>query len=198
MRNESPPNNGLKNVWQSQRLEGTCMSADQIRQRAGKFEKKIYWRNAREYAAAFVVVGFCAFQLWRSPDVLAGVGFVLVIAGMSYLVWQLHRQGSSRTPPAEMGLTSGADFFRRELERQRDLLQHVWQWYLGPLVPGLVVVMVAVARTNPRHLRHFGWIVAGYDLLVVLAFIFVWRLNVRAAHRLQRRIEELDALKGER
>lgn len=198
MRNESLPNRDLQNLWQSQPSEGIRMSADQIRQRAAKFEKRTYWRNAREYGAAFVVVGFFAFELWRGPDLLAGVGFALLIAGMLYLVWQLHRRGSSRTPPAEMGLTSGVEFFRRELERQRDMLQHVWRWYLGPLIPGLVVVMVAVARANPHHVRHFGWIAVTYDVLVALSFVFIGWLNGRAAQRLQKRIDELDALKGER
>lgn len=198
MTNESLPNRDLQNLWQSQKSEGIRMSVDEIRQRAGRFGEKIYWRNAREYVAALMVVAYFAFKLWRGPDMLAGVGYALLIAGMLYLVWQLHRRGSSRTPPQEMGLESGVDFFRRELERQRDMLQHVWNWYLGPLVPGLIVVMVAIGRTNPHHLRHYGWIAAASDLLSALVFIFIWRLNQRAAKSLQQRIEELDALKGER
>jgi Flp pilus assembly protein TadB len=195
MANEPLRNRDLQCVWQKQTPEEIRMSVDEIRLRARKLEKKIYWRNAREYIAAVAVVVFFGFELARTHDLLMGTGFGLIIAGMLYLMWQLHRQGSSRGMAAEMGLESGVDFFRRELERQRNLLQHVWRWYLAPLVPGLVVVTVAVGRKNPHHLHHYGWFLVAYSLLVALGFIFVWRLNERAARRLQRHIDELDALR---
>jgi hypothetical protein len=174
------------------------MSVDEIRHQAGKFRKKIYWRNAREYVAALVVVVFFGFEFWRTSDALTRVGFGLMIAGMLYLIWHLHRKGSARSLPAEMGLASGLEFFRRELERQRDLVRSVWSWYLGPLIPSFVVLTVAFARTNPGHLRHIGRSLAAFDFVAALAFVFVWRLNQRAARRLQSRIDELNALEGER
>jgi hypothetical protein len=174
------------------------MSVDEIRHRAGKFHKKIYWRNALEYVASLAVVVFFAFEFWRMPDALTRVGMGLMIAGMLYLIWQLHRKGSARSLPAEMGLASGLDFFRRELERQRDLVGSVWSWYLGPLIPGWVVLMVALARINPGHLRHFGLTFAAFNLFAALVFVLIWRLNLWAARRLQRRIDELNALQGQR
>jgi len=198
MTNETPPNQDVRDVWQNQELEGIRMSIDEIRRKAGKFQKKILWRNGREYVAALVVVIFFGFQSWRTPDAMTRVGFGLAIAGLLYVVWQLHHKGSSRSLPSEMGRASYLEFHRTELERQRDLLRSVWRWYLGPLVPGLAVLMVAVARTNPGHLRHLGAFLAGYYSVVVLAFFFIWRLNESAARRLQRRIDELDAMKEQR
>jgi hypothetical protein len=61
MANESPPNDRLKRVWQNQPLEGMLMSVDEIRRRAGKFQKEVYWRNAREYVAALAVVIFLGY-----------------------------------------------------------------------------------------------------------------------------------------
>jgi hypothetical protein len=61
MANESPPNNRLKGVWQNQPSEGMLLPVDEIRRRARKFQKKMYWRNAREYVAALVVVVFLGF-----------------------------------------------------------------------------------------------------------------------------------------
>lgn len=196
MASESPPNDRLKSVWQNQPSEGIRMSVDEIRRRAGKFHKKIYWRNAREYVAALVVVVFCGFMVWRVSDALTRVGLGLMIAGMLYLIWHLHRKGSARSLPAEMGLASGLDFFRRELERQRDLLRSVWLWYLGPLIPGPVVLMVAKARTNPDHLRHIGLSLA--SALFAFLYVLVWMLNQRAGRSLQRQIDELNALEGQR
>jgi hypothetical protein len=174
------------------------MSVDELRRRARKFQRKIYWRNAREYVAALVVVILFGFEFWLVPDALTRVGFGLCIAGLLYVVGQLHRKGSARSLPAEMGLATSLEFFRRELEKQRDLVGSVWSWYLGPLIPGLVVLTVAFARTNPRHLRHFGLSLAIFNLVAALVFVLVWRLNQRAARKLERRIEELNALEGQR
>jgi len=194
MSNHSLPDRNLQNLWQRQPSEGIRMSADQIRRRAAKFERRISRRNMREYIAAFTVVAFFAFQFWRQTAVLARISFVLLIAGTLYVVWQLYKRGTPRTPPAELGLTSGVEFFRRELERQRDLLKSVWRWYLGPWVPGLIVSMVATEWGNPEHVPHFVWTAATANLVVALFFVFVWRLNESGARRLQRQIDELDAM----
>ena len=162
------------------------MSVDEIRRRAGKFQKKIYWRNAREYAAALTVVVFVGLGLWLTSDALLRVAFGLMIAGLLYVMWHLHRRGSSRSLPADLGLASGIEFYRRELERQRDLLDSVWAWYLGPLIPGFVAFIVA-------YHMHIG-----HSLAVTALVVFVWLLNHRAARRLQRQIDELNALEGQR
>lgn len=193
MSNLSPPND-IRKAWQSQRVEGTPMSIDEIRQKARKYQKKIGRRNLREYIAALVVVVFFSYNLWHRPDIVTGAGFATIIAGMLYMVYQLHRRGSARSLPAEMGSASWLEFHRRELERQRDLVGSVWSWYLGPIIPGWVVLMVAFARTNPGHLHHYGLFLAVFNLVTALAFIGIWKLNQRAARRLQHRIDELDGL----
>jgi hypothetical protein len=170
------------------------MSVDEIRQRAGKFQRKIYWRNAREYVAALVVLAIFGFDFWHTSDALARVAFGLIIAGTLYVMWNLHERGASRSLPADLGLASGLDFYRLELERQRDLLRSVWSWYLGPMIPGLVVLMVARGRTNPSRL----WPVGLSSALIALVFVSAWWLNQRAARRLQGRIDELNALEGQR
>lgn len=185
-----------QSIWQNQKGEGIRMSVDDIRRKAKKFQSKILWRNAREYVAALVVVVFFLYDFGRTTDVLTRAGFGLIIAGMLYLVWQLHRRGSSRSVPEEMGLASGVQFFRRELERQRNLVASAGKWYLGPLMPGWVVLMVALGRTNPGHVRHFALFFTVFNLVAASFFLFVWRLNLRAARRLQRQIDELDTLGG--
>jgi hypothetical protein len=170
------------------------MSVDELRLRAGKFQKKTYWRNAREYVAGLLVVVGAGYLFWYMPDALTRVGLALMIAGALYVIWHLHRRGSSRTLPADLGLASGLEFYRRELERQRDLLQSVWLWYLGPLIPGPVVLMAANARIRPGELRLFGLNFVAFILFAAL----VWMLNQRGARRLQSRIDELNALEGQR
>jgi len=196
MANETARDDEMKNVWQSQEGEGLRMSLDEIRLKAEKQGRSIEWRNAREYIAAFAVVVFLGFSFFGTTDVLSRVGFGLVIASMLYIAWHLHRKGSRRRLPSDLGVADCLQFYRGELERQRDLLQGVWRWYLGPVVPGLAVVMLALTRTNPGHLNHIVWVIAAYGAAIALVFLGVWRLNERAARRLQGRIDALDALRG--
>ncbi|MGO8816999.1 MAG: hypothetical protein ACLQVG_20350 [Terriglobia bacterium] len=194
MTNEPPPNDRLKSIWQNQPTEGIQMSIDEIRSRAGKFQTNVSWRNAREYVAAVIVVSIFAFDFWRTSDVLARVAFGLIIAGAIYVMWHLHQQGAARSVPAELGIASGLEFYRRELERQRDLLRSVWSWYLGPMLPGLVVLMLARARNGPLGLWRIGLTSA----LIAVIFVSAWWLNDRAARKLQSRIDELNALEAQR
>jgi hypothetical protein len=194
MMNESPPNDRLKTVWQNQPSEGIRMSVEEIRHRAGKFQKKVYWRNVRENVAALIVVVAFGYHFWQTSDTLTRVACGLIIAGTLYVMWRLHQWGASRSVPAEMGLASGLEFHRRELARQRDLLRKIWSWYLAPVIPGLAVLMAAKARINPGHLRPIGLTIA----LIVLVYVFTWWLNHRAARCLQSRIDDLNALEGQR
>ena len=143
MANESPPNDLLKSAWRNQPSEGIRMSVDEIRRRAEKFQKEIYWRNLRKYILGLVVIVYFGFSVWPTSDALARIGIGLTIAGALYVNWHLHRRGSSRSLPADLGLASGIEFYRRELERQRDLLDSVWAWCLVPIIPGFVIFIVA-------------------------------------------------------
>jgi len=196
MNSESSADREMKELWQSQKTEGVRMSVEQIRLSAGKFQRRIEWRNAREYVAALVVAAFFGFQMIRGGDLLTRAGFGLIIAGVCYVIWHLHAKGSGRPLPEDVGFASCIEFQRRELERQRHLLRSVWRWYLGPIIPGLAVLIAAFARANPGHLKHFDVILAAYVLVIAAAFVGIARLNERAACRLQRRIDELNELSG--
>jgi positive regulator of sigma E activity len=91
----------------------------------------------------------------------------------------------------EGGFDSCLDFHRRELVRQRDLLRSVWSWYLGPLVPGMVVFLFGSILQKVR--QPTDWLKAlPVAAFMAAGFWFTARLNRRAAGCLQRQIEELD------
>jgi hypothetical protein len=192
MANELRPED-LGEVWRRQKVEHTQMTLDEIRAKAHKFQRKIVFRNLREYAAIVVVIAFFGFSMGKYPPLMrAGAG--LCIAGGLYVAYQLHRRGSAKTVAGDLAPASCLDFHRRELERQRDLLQGIWSWYLGPLIPGLALLVVGAGMANPGHSRNAWRFLSIYSSAVALAFHFVARLNRRAAQRLQRRIDELDAM----
>jgi hypothetical protein len=189
MGNESSHDDRIRELWRSQHTKGFSMSIDQIRANATKLQRNVKWRNTGEYVGAFVAVVLFAFQFWRSEDPLARVGCGLIIAGVLYIAWHLHSRGSWRQLPEDMGLSSSVEFQRRELERQRNLLQGVWRWYIAPMIPGLAVLIAAGWRKTPKH--EF---ITLFAIAAAAFFVIIAKLNARVARRLQNRIDELDEL----
>jgi len=185
--------NPVQEIWQNQPVEGIKMSVEEIRRRAGKFERKITWRNRREIVGCLIVSGLFIYFMIGADQLLFRISYGLFIAAMIWIAIQLHRKGSIRSLPAGLEAASSLQFFRQELEHQRDAIRNVWPWYLAPMVPGYVVLTIAFAVTFPRPVRWTG--IAAFDVFVILIFIAVWKMNLRAAKCLQRKIDELDAAK---
>ncbi len=183
-------NREAQQIWQSQPVEGTKMSADVIRQRAIRFERKISNRNLRESITSLLVIGVFSYFFATTPGTLLRVTWLLFIAGMIWIIIQLRLKGTPKTMPTAMGSSSSVEFFRAELERQRDLVKSVWLWYLAPLVPGYFALNLACIFISPRPPRWGS--LALIDAIFVAAFVGVWMLNQRAARCLQRTIDELN------
>ena len=184
-----PLNNPMQELWQTQPLEGTKMSADAIRLRAGKFERRIARRNLRETIAGVVVIAPFSYFFVMSDAILERITWALFIAGVIWVLAVLHLKGAPKAVPGNAGSATCVDFFRSELERQRDLVKNVWRWYLAPLVPGMVVYTVGRAIQSPRPAAWAGLLL--FDGGVAAAFLFIWKLNMRAARCLEHTIDEL-------
>jgi hypothetical protein len=188
MKNESPTNR-VQEIWQCQPVEGIKMSVEEIRKRATRFEKKIFWRNVREYVAGAIAIVLLGYYIAVSRNLLDRSAFALLIAGMVYVMYQLHRRGAAKSMPASAAVGPSLEFYRSELKRQRDLTSTVWSWYLGPFVPGMVASVIASAA-HDWHPRHLAVLTLCYGLIAAF-FVFVWRLNARGARCLERMIDDL-------
>ncbi len=180
--------NSPQQIWQAQPVEGTKMSADAIRLRATKFERKISRRNLRETIAGIIVIVFFAFSFAATHEIALRTTWGLFIAGVILVLINLRSQAGGSAMPAEMGGASCIEFFRAELERQRDALRSVWKWYLAPVVPGYVALNVAFALRF--HYAGLGRLLL-LDLFFVAMFVAIWWMNQSAARRLQRTIDDL-------
>lgn len=196
--NDKSASDDMMKLWQSQPTEPPKIRPNDLRRKLDKFERRVLWRNLREYAAGLmVIVGFGYFG-WKLHGLLVRLGAGLIIAGAVTVMLELHRRGSVRTPPAELGLSTCIDFHRKSLERQRDALRTVWTWYLLPFVPGLAVFELGSAinqwKAHPVGLEHFVLASLVSPAIVAAVFFGVWRLNQWAAGKLQKRIDELTEL----
>lgn len=162
-------------------------SLDEVREEVERFHRIIRQRNLVEYwaaAAVGIAIGVAIFQA-HTPVLRAGLG--LEIAGVLCVAYGLNRRASTRAIPSDLAEWGWVAFYRRELTRQRDALYAVPSWYIGPLVPGMLLIAAARRTGSGLVWRQAG---AAFPMLAIVLLI-VW-LNRRAARALQSKIDALD------
>jgi hypothetical protein len=177
----------IKHQWQIQPAALPQLEIGELLGEASAFQRRIARRNLREYAAGATIIPVFCFYIWLFPYWVTRLGSALIVLGTLVLMWQLHRRAASRAMPEDLGANC-LQFQRSELTRQRDAVRSVWLWYLGPLLPGLVVFMWGMQGGSAKP---FELVV---DLIMAAVFVVIIWINQRAAAKLQRRINELDTL----
>lgn len=184
-----------KHAWQTSVEANDAPVLAEVHASADKFYRKIRRRNLIEYAACILVVVAFSRNVFVLPHLLQKIGSGWMVAATFYVAWQLHRRGSAVSPgmAGEMPICT---FARRQLVRQRDLLRNIFWWYILPFIPGLALILIGNGQ-DPEMAKHVAiwvrWVGLGF---IATVFAGVWWLNQMAARKLQRRIEEIDALTG--
>ncbi|WP_437902666.1 hypothetical protein WME95_29315 [Sorangium sp. So ce327] len=192
----------LQRLWQSAPPDKEKIDMEALKTRGSKLRRTVRARNALESAAAIAALyalGAQAYAALAAGDHLSALGAALLMAGLLVVIGVLWKRGSNLRPPALDAPTSEQlAFLRRALARQRDLLRAVPRWYLGPLVPGLVVLLVTAALRFPlgEGIPHAtlarAALLAGHLALVALVFGGIAWLNARAARKLDAELAALD------
>lgn len=177
-------------AWLSQKVEPIVMSIAEIQQQSRKFEGRIRLRNLTETVAGVIVLVVFGYYLFRFPTPMQRAGSLLTIAGTLFVMYRVNGMAAPGKAPADGEFENCVAFHRRELERQRDLLLAIWRWYLGPLVPGVLLFSVAVIAPKVRHPADW-WRAAPFLLIMVAWFWVVGVRNRKAAAKLQKKIDEL-------
>ncbi len=180
----------FRNLWQNQEVEEMRISVDELRAKAAKFQSRIRWRNVREQVACLFVIVFFGAICVKTPQTVPRISDALIVAGAIYVAWHIQVWGAPKSLPADMGRANCVGFYRRELERQRDLLSGIWKWYLGPLIPGMALLVTYAIVAAPPHRR---WFPVVYAVAAAAFFWIIGRMNQRAAQRLSGQIAELDS-----
>ena len=168
------------------------MSIEELRRRAGKFERRIRRRNIREYVACLIAAGLMGYFYITSHDVASRVTFALFMAAMLWIVIALHRTGSAKRTPLDEDTLTTQRFYREELKRQLHVVRSVWWWYLAPMVPGCIACTVSYLM-KPHHSGAWAGL-AFINAIFFVSFYGVWRLNMRAARCLERMIDQLNGV----
>lgn len=181
--------------WQDSVTEAKIPPLDQVRAGANKFYRFVKWRNRIEYAACVLAVVVFSAYVFVLPQLLHKIGAALVVLGTFYAGWQLHRRASAVAPEIA-GAMPILKSTRIQMARQRDFLHGIFRWYLLPFIPGLAVMLIGNGQDAAMSANVPIWM--RWTALAAMAAVFVaiWALNQWAARRLQRKIDEIDALTG--
>jgi hypothetical protein len=179
----------LRRAWEAQTVEERAVDVARVRVEAVSFERQIRRRNTREYAAGVFVVAAFGAVAFVAPDPLGRLGAALIAVGAVSVMASLARRGSGAPLPDALGAPTLA-WRRAELTRQRDLLAGIWRWYLGPLVPGMVLFL-ASAAWRAETAGSFA-VVGATALAGVAVFGAIARANHAAAAELDRELAALD------
>ena len=175
----------IRELWQSQGGESQPMPIEELRRRAAAFETRIRRRNWREYGAAIFVGVCCLWMLIAPTPWHVRAGAVLTLAGLAAVCLNIYRNGSA--PAVADAATVSRDWYRKELERQRDLLRGVWKWYLGPTIPELAMWLTGGLWDHPERWR----LVLVTCLSAAAVFAAIGKLNAYAARKLDKEIASL-------
>lgn len=182
----------LQDHWKDQEMTTISPSLDDLRQREAELGMIARRRNTREYvaggvAAAFLaVMGVLAFVRGEAPaDFVMAAGFLALTVGLLLAGWHLFR---SSGPVAGDLAVSGRAHLRARLEREHRLLASAWLWYVGPMVPGFVLIYLGAWMIDPGKPLFVA--IAGGLTLVLMAGVVL--ANRHAARNIEREIRKLD------
>ena len=183
-----------RNIWQNQPTEKFQMSEEDIRRKAQKLHSK-----ARLAALGWMVMGLLlSVGFGRSAamahDWLPRIGWGMLSLWGIYGAYQAYRWIWPGRLPSDAATSTSLEFYRNELEKQRDYGRHIWRR------AGLTFCFLGLAIVLVPPLIH-EWLIAPrgvlkaapFFVLLTIWFAVFFPLKRRQQRKLQ---EDIDELRG--
>lgn len=165
------------------------MTLEKIRQKVQELHAKTRRKLLGSLAAPLCVGAFSAYGIKLvhgfAPVVALVFGFAIVwsLSG----VYFLNRGMWSAAMPGDAALSTGIEFYRREVERQRAIYGRVLLWSFGPILLALAMFILFLAMVSGIFPKGMPFLTL---IVVWIAAAFVMRMRER--RELQREIDELN------
>jgi hypothetical protein len=182
----------ILDLWAQQHQHAAPLDAAALARADGQFRRRIRRRDTIEYVAGLLGSGVFVNTAARTSDWGIRIASAAVILGTLFVLYNLWRR---RPTPHDAALGAPSlPFYRATLAAQRDALATVWRWYLAPIVPGMVLFLLAVLHASAQHMPFWAALLAIVGLTLPVGAIFwgIHRLNRAAARRIQTMIDALD------
>lgn len=183
----------IKALWQDQQEERPTMTTIAIRALAQNHNESARDRLLVGYILiAFEAVVFGWFAL-KAPNALARAGEILILAGLAWMVWRFWLRRPGRLPDADASAQTLLIFQRGELQRQKSS----YIWLLLSAAPVIAGALITVAGLKIASHGALNASLTPIFALLGAWFVASWFIQRRGSRRLQRQIEDLDALSGD-
>jgi hypothetical protein len=193
MRDDSPENDP-RTIWQNQPTEPSVMTLEKIRHKVRELHAKTRRQLLGNLAVLLIVVAFCGFGIKQFPAVQPLCAFAIAwsLAGLYFL----NRGMWSAAMPGDAALSTGLEFYRREIERRRYLFRRALLWSFGPVLLAIGTFILAIAKIGAR-----GWGIFP-NAMPFMAVVVIWIaayfvLRMREQRELQREINALNDIEME-
>jgi hypothetical protein len=186
------PNDNLKTIWQDQPTEAPTMTLEAIRQKASEYRSKTRRALLTSIVMVLIVIVISVFGIHHTSN--AGIRLLFVFAIAWALTGQglLHRGMWSENLSADATFSTGLEFYRREVERQQNLVRRILAWSFGPIVLSICTFIVTFFEiTRGGSLRMRAVSVMPFTILFVIWIILFFVFRSRGQRKLQQEIDEL-------
>lgn len=186
-RNDDP----IKALWRAQSTEVPAMSVSYVRHRTGELHRAFRIRNLLEQGSSLVALAGCLIVIVMAPHPWIKSAAALLLIGGAYAQVQWRRRTASlRSVPSESSASS-LEFYKRELERKRDVHLTLWRWYLLPMAPGVIAMLTWNFFVDPQTKGTSApWAVLGMLTIWIVFSVIYERYKAAQCQR------EIDALSG--
>jgi hypothetical protein len=182
--------NDPRAIWQNQTTEPSVMTSERIRQKVRKLQATTRTQLGGNLFVLLIVVAFERFGAKQFPPLEPLFLFALVwsAAGMYFL----NRGMWSAAMPGDAALSTGLEFYRREIQRRRQFLRRLLLWSFGPVLLAIAAFLLSIAMGASG--RGIFPNATPFMALVVIWIAASVAILVREQRQLRREIDRLDDL----
>jgi muconolactone delta-isomerase len=183
-----------KKIWQEQPTEAIEMSLEEIRRKAHQFQAKGRWKALIAIVIGIALCGVFAVTSAKAQYLVLRIGWgVLSLYGL-FSAYQAYKWIWPSSLAADATVGTSLEFYRRELERRRDYVRHIWRrsgvWWCFVGLALIILPAMMASLKNPKLLLN----AVPFFVLLSVWFVAFFSIRKRQRQKLQREIDELNAL----
>jgi hypothetical protein len=193
MRDE-PSGNDPKIIWQEQPTELSTMTLKLIHRKARDLHERTRRELLRNVAGLIVVIAICGVGIARAHSPAQWAVFALAVVWGLAGQYVLNRGMRPAALPGDAALSTGLEYYRREVERRFYIFRRALQWSIGPVLVAIGAWIVPVLWS----VRNRGLIPNGLPFMLMFALwiVAVFIVRMKQQRELKREMEELNDIES--
>jgi hypothetical protein len=190
--------NDPRKIWQGQPREISTVTLKMIRMKVQDLHAKTRRNMLGIWAGPFAVGGLSAYgiKLVHGLFPLLEVAFVVAIVWSLAGVYFFSRGMWSAAMPGDAALSTGIEFYRREIERHRALYGRILLWSFGPIALALAAFILFLVMVSRGKTDEFA---KGMPFIILVAIWIAayFVIRMRGRRKLQREIDDLNDIESQ-